>query len=243
MYRYILENANDWCYFYGVNNSPEPHNIYHFPTIAEKIFPGVTNDSLKIINGDLVNSPMSFPENRIVFLSTGGSECYAQTIYQLGHELCHVYISANMVDVHLRPNMFWFEEVICEISSHLFLNQYMKDIGWNNDVNSLPYDQYSQLMFSDEYVEPFNTQNLSMAYSDEIEYFKNNSTDRKKNRYVAKLLMPIFLENPSLVSEARKLRNLYSISDFQIFLDAWEDSTNAEYKSTIQNIKECLSAQ
>ncbi|KKC20760.1 MULTISPECIES: hypothetical protein [Streptococcus] len=240
MYRYQLEKANDWFYFYGVDDNHYPHNMQQLPEVAETFFPEITKQPLKIVNGKLVNSPMAFPDNGIIFLNTAGSTYYSQTIYQIGHELCHFYINANMVDVHLRPNMFWFEETLCEISSHLFLDEYMKRLGWDNKVQSMPYDSYSQFLLSEQFIQPFNTKALFLAYSQEIEYLKNHSTDRLKNSYVAKILLPIFRQLPSLLQEARKLRNIYSISDFETFLNAWADCVSQEHKSAIREIKENL---
>ncbi|XHV57476.1 hypothetical protein ABVA59_08310 [Streptococcus dysgalactiae subsp. equisimilis] len=67
MYRYQLEKANDWFYFYGVDDNHYPHNMHQLPEVAETFFPEITKQPLKIVNGKLVNSPMAFPDNGIIF--------------------------------------------------------------------------------------------------------------------------------------------------------------------------------
>ncbi|HFI0468108.1 TPA: hypothetical protein ACGOYW_001522 [Streptococcus suis] len=240
MWKYTLPNANDWTYFYGVDAKPTPHNLMELPLITKNIFPELIETPLKIVNGNLVNAPMSFPENAIIFLNTATSDCYSQTIYQIGHELCHMYIKANPIDRNFYPNTFWFEETLCEISSHLFLEEYLKIKGWDDSNKTMRYDAYSEYMLSDTFIEPFNTKELFMAYHETDQYMRNHSTDRCKNRYIAKILLPIFRENRNLLQELPKLRNLYTINDFRTFLSAWKDAANSQNKPAIQKIMESL---
>lgn len=232
MLKFQLLDANEWFYFYGSSEIPYPLVMINLPYIANNIFPGITKKKLYIVDADIVGAPVAFSENNIIFLSTEGAELYARNVYQVAHELCHFYINSSQK----QRTMFWFEEVICEMTSHYFLEEYSKRNIWDENSRSIPYLQYSQQTLSD--VEVFNHKKLMMYQSDEINHLIQNPTDRLKNRYLASLLLPIFRKQPTLFEELPKLANLYGIPDFELFLKAWYDSAAPKNQFAIQEIIE-----
>lgn len=232
MFRFQLPNAKDWFYFYGVSKSVHPLVMLNLPHIANKIFPGIVDKKLYIVDAEIVDAPMTFADNHIIFLSTEGSDLYARNVYQVAHELCHFYINASSK----QRTMFWFEEVICEMTAHYFLEEYSNQNIWDKHSRSMPYLQYSQESLLD--IEVFNHKRLIKYQSDEIIHLIRNSTDRPKNRYLATLLLPIFREFPALFTELPKLANLYGIPDFELFLNAWHDAVERENKPAVQKIIE-----
>ena len=70
MFRFQLPNAKDWFYFYGVSKSVHPLIMLNLPHIANKIFPGIVDKKLYIVDAEIVDAPMTFADNHIIFLST-----------------------------------------------------------------------------------------------------------------------------------------------------------------------------
>lgn len=231
MYRFNIPDSHDWLYFYGVDEKPTPLVAKKSAAIADLVFPDISKEKLIIVNGPLSSVPMVFPENHIIFLSTGGDQCLAQTVFQIGHELCHFYIKANQIN----NDMFWFEEVLCKVSSHYFLHQYNLHTVWPTDNQTMRYDAYSAMMFKN-HSEAFDYKKLIFYDSDVTLYMKNNSIDREKNRFLASLLFPIFLKKPNLFQTLPILRNLYGLKDFRAFLNAWKDSVFENDKVAVQEI-------
>ena len=83
MFRFQLPNAKDWFYFYGVSKSVHPLIMLNLPHIANKIFPGIVDKKLYIVDAEIVDAPMTFADNHIIFLSTEGSDLYARNVYQV----------------------------------------------------------------------------------------------------------------------------------------------------------------
>ncbi|HFI0356706.1 TPA: hypothetical protein ACGOV7_002056 [Streptococcus suis] len=225
-----LPNANEWLYFYGYSETAYPLVMLNLPSIANSIFPGITKKKLYVVDAGIVGAPVAFPDNDIIFLSTEGSELYARNVYQVAHELCHFYINSSQK----QRTMFWFEEVICEVASHYFLEEYSKQNIWDENSKSISYLQYSEVTLLE--VEVFNHKRLVKYQSDEINHLIQNPIDRPKNRYLATLLLPIFKAFPSLFAELPKLANLYGIPDFEIFLKAWHDAVSPENKLAVNKV-------
>ncbi|NQQ99127.1 hypothetical protein HO839_00150 [Streptococcus suis] len=232
MFKFQLPNANEWFYFYGCSEAVYPLVMLNLPNIANNIFPGITKKKLYVVDAGIVGAPVAFSDNDIIFLSTEGSELYARNVYQVAHELCHFYINSSQK----QRTMFWFEEVICEVASHYFLEEYSKQNIWDENSRSISYLQYSEDNLLE--VEVFNHKRLVKYQSDEINHLIQNPTDRPKNRYLATLLLPVFKEFPSLFAELPKLANLYGIPDFELFLKAWQDAVADKNKSAIQKVIE-----
>lgn len=77
--------------------------------------------------------PCAFPKRGIVNLNmnslTFNDGC--QLIYQLAHELTHIYLGRENI-YNMNKKHMWFEETICELSSIVAL----KNPIWNNSIQS-----------------------------------------------------------------------------------------------------------
>ncbi|HEM4768885.1 TPA: hypothetical protein U1041_001793, partial [Streptococcus suis] len=134
---------------------------------------------------------------------------HSQVIYQLGHELLHAYYKSPS-----NTPMFWFEEVLCEVASHLFLQGFVKE--WSNSVNALVRGfadftlDYSNSQLQES--EPVNLKQLP------LDYLKDNPTgNRKINTYIAAIMLPIFQGRPDFLAECRKLSALYTETSLNTF--------------------------
>lgn len=83
----------------------------------------ISNDevqSILILDAENTNVPMYMKEQQLIRLSVDNTSYWCQVIYQLSHELCHMYIQkANPTTEYL----IWFEETLCEAFSCLVLDE------------------------------------------------------------------------------------------------------------------------
>ncbi|MGU7889036.1 hypothetical protein ACS6YU_11750, partial [Streptococcus suis] len=92
--------------------------------------PNLKDENLAIIFAPFIDCPVSFPDDNLIFLHLQEINENAQVIYQLGHELLHAYYKSLS-----NTPMFWLEEVLCEVASHLFLQGFAQE--WSNSANSI----------------------------------------------------------------------------------------------------------
>ncbi|HEM6028766.1 TPA: hypothetical protein U2B45_002375, partial [Streptococcus suis] len=183
--------ATNWKMFYqSVRPLPEPFNsaMYsaifdHLASVAQDIFPNLKDENISIIFAPFIDCPLSFPEEHLIFLHLQEINEHSQVIYQLGHELLHAYYKSPS-----NTPMFWLEEVLCEVASHLFLQGFAQE--WSNSANSIIKSftdftlEYSELQLQES--EPVNLKQLP------LDYLKDNPTgNRKINTYIAAIMLPI----------------------------------------------------
>lgn len=89
----------------------------------------ITNDEIQsflILDAENTDVPMYVKEQQLIRLSVIDTSYWCQVIYQLSHELCHMYIQkANSTTEYL----VWFEETLCEAFSYLVLDECSKRWG------------------------------------------------------------------------------------------------------------------
>lgn len=172
---------------------------------------------------------MSFPEDNLIFLHLQEINENAQVIYQLGHELLHAYYKSPS-----NTPMFWFEEVLCEVSSHLFIQGFAKE--WSKSVNPLVQGfadftlDYSHSQLQEN--EPVNLKQLP------LDYLKDNPTgNRRLNTYIAVIVLPIFQGRPDFLAECRKLSALYTETDLNIFFNKAYDLISPSYHQELKKLE------
>ncbi|MFS5674382.1 hypothetical protein V2V72_07815 [Streptococcus agalactiae] len=218
MKKYIVPDTN-WKMFYQTSNElPEPINsalhsaiFNHLASVTQNILPDFNNENLAIIFAPYIDYPVSFPNDGLIFLHMQEINEHSQVIYQLGHELLHAYYKSP-----LETPMFWIEEVLCEVSSHLFLRTFAGEWSSSMDPFIQGFSNYT-LNYSDtqlQEIEPVNIKQLPLSY------LKDNPTENRKiNTYIAKAMLPIFLERPGFLGECRKLSALYIESELNVFFN------------------------
>ncbi|MGQ7425443.1 hypothetical protein ACTGVR_13550, partial [Streptococcus suis] len=175
------------------------------------IFPNLKDDKISIIFAQFIDCTLYFPVEHLIFLHLQVINEHSQVIYQLGHELLHAYYKSPS-----NTPMFWLEEVLCEVASHLFLQGFAQE--WSNSANSIIKSftdftlEYSELQLQES--EPVNLKQLP------LDYLKDNPTgNRKINTYIAAIMLPIFQGRPDFLAECRKLSELYVVADLNTFFD------------------------
>lgn len=236
MRKHPVTNTN-WNMFYQAENVlSEPFNsaIYsaifdHLGNVNSKILHCLNNDHLTIVFAPFIDCPVSFPDDNLIFLHVQEINEFAQVVYQLGHELLHVYYKSPF-----DTPMFWFEEVLCEVSSHIFLQTFAQN--WSVAENPiikgfaefmLNYSQ-SQLLEA----EPVNLKQLS------LDYLKNNPTgNRKINTYIASIILPIFQKCPDFLAECRKLSAIYTENNLDIFFSKARSLISSDYQLELEKLE------
>ncbi|HEL1612410.1 TPA: hypothetical protein TXL52_000445 [Streptococcus suis] len=229
--------ATNWKMFYqSVCPLPEPFNsaMYsaifdHLASVTQDIFTNLKDENIAIIFAPFIDCPVSFPDDNLIFLHLQEINEHSQVIYQLGHELLHAYYKSPS-----NTPMFWLEEVLCEVASHLFLQGFVKE--WSNSVNPLVRGfadftlDYSNSQLQES--EPVNLKQLP------LDYLKDNPTgNRKINTYIAAIMLPIFQGRPDFLAECRKLSALYTETDLNIFFNKAYSHISPEYHLELKKLE------
>lgn len=229
--------ATNWKMFYqSVCPLPEPFNsaMYsaifdHLASVTQDIFTNLKDENIAIIFAPFIDCPVSFPDDNLIFLHLQEINEHSQVIYQLGHELLHAYYKSPS-----NTPMFWLEEVLCEVASHLFLQGFVKE--WSNSVNPLVQGfadftlDYSNSQLQES--EPVNLKQLP------LDYLKDNPTgNRKINTYIAAIMLPIFQGRPDFLAECRKLSALYTETDLNIFFNKAYSHISPEYHLELKKLE------
>lgn len=175
-------------------------------------------------------------DNQItILLNTAGSDFWAQNVYQFTHELCHFAIKTGIKDERFK----WFEEVICDISSHFFLEkmteEWSKSIDPRKRVYSKEFSKYSKealLIFNKFKLSDLAVQNSSI-YND----LCRDRYNRENNRNITRKLLPIFIQHPSIWQEIPKLSTISNFDSLKSFFDNWITLSTTENVSAITKIK------
>lgn len=168
-------------------------------------------EGLKILNPNPIEKiPQYFSSNNLIYLNVRDGIRESQIIYQLAHEMCHYFMSTGIKNDELK----YFEETLCDLSSHFFLRNKPQKIHTVYDNETLAKIAEIDLSFSTSY----------------------DRYNREQNTYIAKLLLPIFEKSPSLWSEVPKLSDI-DASTIGKLLALWKSKATAEHKRAIQEIQ------
>lgn len=168
-------------------------------------------EGLKILNPNPNgNFPRHVPSDNIIYLTVKDGIRESQIIYQLAHELCHYFIKKGIKNDELK----YFEETLCDLSSHFFLRNKPQKIHKVYDDETL-----------------MNITEIDLSFSTSYDRY-----NREQNTYIAKLLLPIFEKSPSLWSEVPKLADIEA-STIGKLLALWKNKATVEHKRAIQEIQ------
>ncbi|MBG9366510.1 hypothetical protein [Streptococcus sp. NLN64] len=236
MRKYDVPNTN-WSMFYETTNAlPKPLEdaVYsaifgYLFEVSQNILPNLVNENLAIVFAPFIECPISFPDKNLLFIHKQELDDTSQTIFQLGHELLHTYYKSD-----LTTPMFWFEEVLCEVSSHLFLRTFAN--RWSKSSNLLiqGFTEFT-LEYSDARLhegKPVNLKSLPLNYLQ-----ANPTGDRDTNTYIASIILPIFENNPYFLAECRRLSTIYTETDLRDFFDKSYGLISSAYHSELRELE------
>ncbi|HUU90982.1 MAG TPA: hypothetical protein VM238_07215 [Phycisphaerae bacterium] len=166
-----------------------------------------------------------------------GSTYWAQYAFQFAHEFCHILCGYTEGEQSNK----WFEESLCEMAS-LFVLHRMADT-WKTDP---PYPhwkdfakhlrEYADKRIADTALPP--GQSLATWYRENEDALRKSPTDRKKNRVVAGILLPMFEERPEHWEAVTWLNTIRSKKprSFKQYLTDWHDQCPARHKAFVRQI-------
>ena len=201
------------CYhsFNVVNDSQFESTCENLIKEMSFFFKHASFEGLKILNPNPNgNFPRYVSSDNIIYLTVGDGIRESQITYQLAHELCHYFIKKGIKNDELK----YFEETLCDLSSHFFLRNKPQKIHKVYDDETL-----------------MNITEIDLSYSTSYDRY-----NREQNTYIAKLLLPIFEKKPSLWSEVPELADIEA-STIGKLLALWKNKATAEHKKAIQEIQ------
>lgn len=202
--------------------------------VFEQYVPISPTRKCEVIDNPQHASPLYSNDQISILLQTEGSRYWAQNIYQFAHELCHFTVESGIKDSRYK----WFEEVICDVSSHFFLQKLAQEWKESQNVNHRNYAN-NFLSYSDNALnknEKFNITELSNPKSKVLEGLSKDQYDRKKNTWVTKKLLPIFIKSPSIWKDISKLAEINKFNNLKEFLIEWRSLCIDENKGVVNKI-------
>ena len=141
---------------------------------------------------------------------------WAQEVYQLAHEYCHVLINSPY-NPQMRDE--WFEEVICECASRYVLikineNELAKRLYPGEFVN------YEESM-SNRTTYTFDTKSLAVETSETLIKLRANHEWREAERYLANKIFPIIVESDYFWQSIPELARFNNDNTFMENLNEW----------------------
>ncbi|MGF1947438.1 hypothetical protein [Enterococcus gallinarum] len=227
--------SNTWIInTHGENHTPEKSSyiLDDVLTVFTLYVPIDKNRVMNILEDP--SGPMYLNDRITILLKTAGSTYYAQNAYQMAHELCHFAAFYGIKNESFK----WFEESICDLSSHFFLNE-LADF-WKNSSDELKKSYSSNFISYDNLarkkIKKFDLKDLSNLNSETYTYLCEHKIDREMNTYVANKLFPIFRKTPDLWKAIPHLQFADADHDFMRFLRSWRDCSPAETQQGITKI-------
>lgn len=184
-------------------------------SLFQVFIPSVGNRALRITNDPSRETPICYRDLSHIELNTEPIY-WAQIAYQFSHELCHYCISDAVSD-----NLRWFEESVCETASLFFVHAL--GCRWQNNNEQLFTSSGSP--FADElkrYAILTARKFTVFDLKDPLirKQLEADCYDRKRNRYLANLLLPIFVRHPDVWAAVPLLGEIHQPT-LEEALDAW----------------------
>lgn len=199
-----LPSNPNWKALNSSWNQMNVNNVVYLMEAVKSVFEEwftteyVNSKRLIVINNASVEEiPVCWNKFEIIGLHIA-DEFWCQFIYQFAHELCHLMMYESR-EATIPREMMWFAETMCEASSLCVL--YRLTNQWK--VNPVIPGSFSYAVHVEEHYrtesEKFKTlsdEQLVSTFIRNIEYLRNNSTDRELNGLYAKKLHFLLIEHP-----------------------------------------------
>lgn len=173
---------------------------------------------------------------------------WGEYIYEFAHELCHIM---SNYDAHggiaSRKYNQWFEETLCETASLYTLRSMA--VTWQTDppragweAHAKKLGAFAELLISEGHRELPEGTSLAGWLRENEETLRNEPYLRDKNEIVARLLLPLFENDPDGVASLHYL-NLDPAdarSNLEEYLHCWYDRAPARHKTFVASILKLL---
>ena len=192
---------------------------------------------------DAKTYPETLRSQKIIYL-TSEPDYWANTCYQLAHEMCHYMIPGDVVST-----LRWLEESICELASCYFLlefSKYWKRLGVSITSSRTGAPYYLAL---EEYVkntlEKIHSLNLNSFCSQSPEILQTLEKFcycRETNRNIALRLLPIFQHFPEVWHAVPLLSELNASQPLLDALKQWLTLAPKESCIALQEVAQLFGA-
>ena len=176
---------------------------------------------------------------------------WGEYVYEFAHELCHIM---SNYDTHLgrdtRKYNQWFEETLCETAS-LFTLRSMA-ARWESAPPRPGWEKYAATLrvfalqlIEEEHRELPGGTPLAEWLRDNEAQLRDDPYLREKNEIVAKLLLPLFEQDPENMDSLHYL-NLdpaEAKAGLQQYLHAWYDNAPARHKTFVASVLKLLGVE
>lgn len=179
-----------------------------------------------------------YGDQHIIFLSVK-DDYWCQWVYQFAHEYCHHLINGTLSGVWSQNS--WFEETLCEVSS---LYNLQKMIGFCETHGLQVYAPSVQDYLSKQLSKNANVYSLSEEGGWYQRYAKVLSIEEyKRDLYnaIAVLMLPLFLENPSLWKILLKIGDISSWGSLEALLEHLLTKADDSYLESLIKMQKVFS--
>ncbi len=161
-------------------------------TLFDRYVPGIPGSPLTIRIVRSADSPRCIRSIKEIHLNTG-MQYVSQAAYQFAHELCHMRIPFCVGE-----DLRWFEESVCEMASHFFLRELSVEFAHAKYADHPLLMSYAPKFAAYSAAILDGAKEVDLRSERQKRRFVMNCYLREENLYAAKLLLPIFEENPKL---------------------------------------------
>lgn len=227
-------------YFYNFPLSLKSEDAQVFNYWAYQVFSTMENAMRKhITNGINIfisssfNSPESWPNERPIRinLSMNSLSYWAQEVYQLAHECCHVLINSPYSP---QVQDEWFEEVICECASRFALVK-MNGNGLAKKISPNSFLQYEKRLFKEK-IYKFNPSSFSDESSETLLKMRTHHEWREPQKHLANMLYPLIAENDDFWQSVPGLVYFKDQNTFLENLNTWYEESPKAAKPQVAKI-------
>lgn len=225
----ILENK---IWFFDNENGSKPiEKIFYFLLIHyEDIFgkDKMNSEPCYIYNSVDADCPMLITnrENLIIRLAQSSTDYWAQTIFQLSHELCHYAIRQYKKDKLF--TLFWFEEIVCEAFS-LYVLKYACENWYRcllSEININFYESIGKYLDNELNDTGSNIFKEYVKKGDLFAYEKIADSQRETHRNERSLFYIDICYNPKETKELCNYQEYVCEDNATIDFERWYSETN-----------------
>ena len=236
---------NKWkiAFFDGSDSVKELHGFLQ-PEFCRLFGPDVmTNETCVVFNDPTSECPMLITNKTPVMirLSQVRPNCWAQTVYQLSHEMCHYAFRQKKADKDF--TLKWMEETICEAVS-LYALEYCAQ-NWNKCLLAKRDLGYSRALVSylcDELLREYKNGLMACRAIEQLEAIEKDADEkREERRRERNELYYAISRNPTECIHLLDLYQYVNQDKLTINFEAWEKDNPAtliRYLGRIQPVLE-----
>ena len=222
--------------------SAAAHYLGDVMTEFDRVSPGLRTTPIQVFPsaalGPHVNYPVTMEraDHTDIHLATKGNS-WSQLAFQFSHEYLHYLLDRPF---HEDDPFGWFEETLCEVASLYALHRLPNYHTGDEQVDRyrVHFPDYARLRAQSN---PITLSAPTCSFvGTHLDHLTVTRYDREKNLAIAKQLLPLFVEDPSLWAAVPYLRDIddATCTDFGAYLDAWVATAPDSLRDKVLRLRE-----